>query len=227
VDKIKLPNDSMILKWSITLLIFMICLIPIQVLVYVLIPPPSTVIGFFELFNSSIIKGLLSLDLLYLINNTVLAVIYLSFAWHLFKSSPFLVISALLLGVIGVAAYYASNPAFEMMVLSNKYYLSSGVELERLLSVGEGMLAHYEGTSFIAYYFLNAISLILFSIAFNKSIDYPKRIAVFGFISAILMSIPSTFGLIGMIFSLLSLIPWIIFCLLITDAFIKQLKSMI
>lgn len=220
-------SESTILKWSIALLLLMIALIPVQVLVFALVPPPTTVIGFFELFHTSLFKGLLSLDLLYIVNNSILAVIYLSLAWHLYKTSPFLILTALLLGSIGVAAYYASNPAFEMMILSGKYYLSSGVELERLLSAGEAMLANYEGSAFISYYFLNAISLLLFSIAFYKSNEYPKKIAIFGFISAVLMSIPSGFGLIGMIFSLLSLIPWIVFCLLIAFAFRKRLKSMI
>ena len=49
----------------------MLALIVLQVLVFVLIPPPNSAEGFFELFVRSKFQGLLSLDFLYLINNAL------------------------------------------------------------------------------------------------------------------------------------------------------------
>ena len=46
-----------------------VLLIPIQILFFVVYPPPETTLGFFELFHKNWMVGLLSLDVLYYINN--------------------------------------------------------------------------------------------------------------------------------------------------------------
>ena len=43
----------------------MVLLIPIQMIVFIAAPPPTTVEGVFELYHHSIFLGLLSLDILY------------------------------------------------------------------------------------------------------------------------------------------------------------------
>lgn len=201
------------------LIFVMIGLIFLQVLVFTLSTPPETAEGFFELFNQNTFLGLLSLDFLYLINNALLIMIYFGISLYLLKYKPILALIALLVGAIGIAAYYASNPAFEFYFLSKRYEMASGLEKERLLANGELLLAGYIGTAFISYYILNAIALYIYGIAFLLSKDAPKKIGILGLISAVLMSVPSSFGTVGMVFALLSLIPWIVFCLLIAIHF--------
>jgi len=98
----------------------MLILIPIQIVIYVVAPPPDTVKGFFELYRQNPFLGLLSLDFLYLFNNMIIVIIYLALFVLLYREKPVTVLLALILGLIGIACYYPSNPAFEMLTLSNK-----------------------------------------------------------------------------------------------------------
>ncbi|MDY0294788.1 MAG: hypothetical protein RBQ71_03170 [Acholeplasmataceae bacterium] len=203
----------------------MIGIIFLQVIIYVLAPPPDTVIGMFELFEAKPFLGLLSLDLLYLLNNALLIMVYFSITLYLMSYKPLMALLALLVGAIGIASYYASNPAFEFLFLSQGFSLASALEKERLLANGELLLAGYIGTAFISYYILNAIALYIYSIALLLAKDVKKRVGVLGLISAVLMSIPSSFGTLGMVFALGSLIPWIIFCFMIAQMFHQKIKS--
>ncbi|HBN84402.1 MAG TPA: hypothetical protein DDZ89_11210, partial [Clostridiales bacterium] len=47
------------------LALIMLILIPLQIVIYVIAPPPDTVKGFFELYQQNPFFGLLSLDFLY------------------------------------------------------------------------------------------------------------------------------------------------------------------
>lgn len=74
-------------------------------------------------------------------------------------------------------------------------------------------MAGYTGTIFNVYYVLNAICLLLFSYALIKSPRFKKSLGLWmGFSSGILMIVAGT---IGMTFSLLSLIPWVVFIALL------------
>ena len=145
--------------------------------------------------------------------------VYFSLTLYLIKHKPLIALLALLIGAIGIASYYGSNPAFEFYFLSDRYIVASGLEKERLIANGELLLATYIGTSFISYYILNAISLYIYSIAFLLAKPAHKTIGIWGLISAVLMSVPSSFGVVGMVFALTSLIPWVVFCLLIAKQF--------
>ena len=199
----------------------MLILILIQIIVYVVAPPPDTVKGFFELYQRNPFLGLLSLDFLYLFNNIIIVVIYLTLSVILYQEKPSVVLLALILGLIGVACYYPSNPAFEMLTLSNQYFLAQPVKQNIYLAAGEALMAGYTGTTFDVYYVLSAISLLLFSYALIKSPKFKKSVGLWGLASGFFMTIPSSAGAIGMIFSLLSLIPWVAFIALLMINFKK------
>ena len=130
------------------------------------------------------------------------------------KRKPLLAIIAFIISAIGIACYYASNPIFEFYFISKTYATATPLEQQMWITVGEGLLVQYIGTAFISYYMFNAIGLFLYAIILLFMKEVPRRVAVFGFMSAIFMSVPSSFGTLGLIFALLSLIPWIIFCLM-------------
>lgn len=205
--------------WYLTLM--MIILIPIQIIVFIISPPPSTVKGLFELYHQNPFLGLLSLDFLYLFNNIILVIIYLAIFVLLFQERPVTVLLALILGLIGIACYYPSNPAFEILTLSNQYFLAQPEQQMIYLAAGEGLLAGYSGTSFDVYYVLSTICLLLFSYSLLKSSRFKKSVGLWGLTSGLFMIIPSSAGTIGMIFSLLSLIPWVVFIALMMIYFKK------
>ena len=80
-------------------------------------------------------------------------------------------------------------------------------------------MARYTGTTFDVYYILNAIVLLTISFVMFKSKIYIRATAWSGLVSGVLMSIPSTFGVIGLVFSLVFLIPWIVFSVLLVFSF--------
>jgi hypothetical protein len=189
----------------------MLILIVIQIIVFAIVPPPNTVKGFFELYHKNPFLGLLSLDFLYLFNNIIIVVIYVTLAVILYQEKPTTVLLALSLGLIGVACYYPSNPAFEMLTLSNQYFLAQPEQQNIYLAAGEALMAGYTGTAFDVYYVLSALSLLLFSYTIIKSPKFNKPVGLWGLASGFFMIIPSSAGAIGLIFSLLSLIPWVVF----------------
>ena len=56
----------------------MLVIMVVQMVVFIAWPPPPTVEGFFSLFRQNWFFGLLSMDLLYILNNTLLILIYLA-----------------------------------------------------------------------------------------------------------------------------------------------------
>ena len=151
-------------RWGAVAAIAVVAIIPVQIAIFALRPPPADVRGFFELFEQSPLLGLLSLDLLYLLNNALMISVYLGLAACLYKANQSAIITALAVGLVGLAAYYASSVAFEMMSLAKSFNGSSNPLLrQQLLAAGEGMLATYKGTAFDVYYILNAITLFIFS----------------------------------------------------------------
>ena len=205
-----------LLRATYVLSIAMIALIPLQILIFVISPPPESVVGFYELFKENWALGLLSLDFLYIINNAILILIYLTLFVKLFGERPAVMLIGIVVGLIGIACYFPSNPSFEMLTLSEKYFEASPESRSIFVAAGESPMAGYSGTTFDVYYVFNAITLLLFSYAILKSPQFSNSLGIWGLVSGVFMIIPSSAGLIGMIFSLLSLIPWVVFVVLLT-----------
>jgi hypothetical protein len=201
--------------------IVMLALIPIQITVFTIWPTPQTVPEWFQLFQDNKLLGLMHLDLLYIVNNVILTVMYLALYMSMRQQGEALMLISLLTCLLGVAAYFASNSAFEMLSLSSRYPHAIDSEGITLLAAGEMLITQWKGTAFDVYYVLNAISLILLAVVMRKSPIYGKGTALIGLLSGILMLIPSTAGALGMIFSLASLVPWYIFSVLAARKFLQ------
>ena len=169
---------------------------------YFIGPPPTTVLDFYSLFQKNSLIGLFNLDLLYLLTVLFMGYLYLAFFAALINTHKSIATIALALGLIGVAVYFVSNVSFEMMSLSNQYRLAETNEQKTiLLTTGKVMLTRYHGTAFGVYYILNGLSLVLFSVAIIRNEVFSKKTAYIGLVAGILMLVPSTIGMVGMIFS--------------------------
>ena len=182
-----------------------------QIGVFIAWPPPETVESFFKLFRENWLLGLLSLDLLYILNNAVIIPIYLALYVTLKREAESAMLIALVVGLVGIGAYFASSVAFEMLSLSQAAAAANDAQRSIFQAAGEAMLATYKGTAFDVYYVLNAFTLLVFSTVMLRSKIFSKATAYWGLAAGVLMIIPSTAGTIGLIFSLLSLIPWAVF----------------
>jgi len=205
--------------------IAMLIIIPVQIAVFIITPIPDSIENWFSLFHNNWLLGLIHQDMLYILNNIFVAVMYVAFYVALRPKNESLMTVALLLGLLGIAAYLASNKSFEMLNISNLYYAASTeVQKSMLLASGQALLSGWQGTAFLIYYVLNGITLLVISCVMLKSAVFSKTTAVIGLISGVLMMIPSTAGTIGLIFSLASLIPWYVFSIFTAKRFLRMSK---
>ncbi|MFA9378770.1 MAG: hypothetical protein ACERKZ_18800 [Lachnotalea sp.] len=216
------PKWKLLNRVTFSLSVLMLLIIPIQVIVYIIYPPPVTVLGFFQLYKDYPLLGLISMDLLLLFNNIFMIFIYLTLFVRLYDEWSSGAVMALTIGIVGIAIYFPSNPAFEMLTLSTKYFNAVGEQNMTYIAAGEALLAGYTGTAYNIYYVLNAVALLTFSFGIYKSHHFSKALGVWGLFAGILMLFPPTIGIVGMICSLFSLIPWIIFLIL----YLKQLATL-
>lgn len=227
-DSLMIPGKDWrgLLKAGGIMAFVVIGLIPIQMIVFILFPPPETAIEFINLYQENWFMGMLSLDLLYIINNTFLIIVYLGLFAALRKTDFSLIVIAITLGLIGITSYFASTVIFEMQIISDRYFLSDDTDSRnQILAAAETLLASYKGTAFVVYYMLNGATLLLISRIMLKDRTFSRATAIWGLISGLLMLIPSTFGTIGLIFSIASLIPWIVFSILFGSRLLKLSKE--
>ena len=209
-------------KYSLWLILFFVV---IQIFVYVFSPPPKDVIGFFNLYQKSPILGLLSLDLIMLLDWIIEIPIFLSLYILLRRKNESYMLLATVLAMIGIAIYFASGVAFEMLLLSNQYVQATNeIQKNILLSAGQSLLVRYQGTAFNVSYVLVAIAFLIDSIVMLKSEIFTKKTAYFGIAMGVLMLLPPTAGKIGFICSFLSLIPMIVWFILVAKKF-SQLSA--
>ena len=146
--------------------------IPIQVLVFIVWPPPleGTAVDWFALFQDNRLVGLLDLDLLLVADNVLLVPILLALYVLLRRDSESLMAMATAFGFLGIVFFIASNPAFEMLSLSHQYAAAT-TEAQRstFLAAGEAMLATWQGTAFQAAYLLGSFAGIMIGAVMLRS----------------------------------------------------------
>lgn len=197
----------------------MIVLIPVQTILFILFPHPTTIIEWFTLFKNTPAIGFIGFDVFYALSNILMVFLYISLFIIIRNKINNLTIIAVILSLISITIYFSSNRFIEMYTISGKYFEAT-TEMQRisLIAAGELLLSVYKGSSYFIYYVLSGVSLILLFTSFKRIDVFSKKTVRAGIISGFLMLVPATVGIIGMAMSLLSLIPWIVTCLfLISD----------
>ena len=202
--------------------LLMALFIPIQLTVFILWPPPATVTGWFALFQNSRIIGLLDMDLLLIVDQVFMILIFLALYIALRRASPSAMAVAVVLGVGGAITYFASTSAFEMLSLSGKY-AAAATDAERsvILAAGEVMLANWQGTAFNVSYVMAGVALLIIAIVMVRSKIFGKTAAYTAVILGVMALLPPTAGMVGMIFSLGSLLPLEIWAILVGLRFLR------
>ncbi len=192
------------------LLMFVLTLV--QSFIFITNPPPSTVIDYFTLFQKNKILGLLDLDLLLIVINVLLILIYLALYVALSRFNKSYTAIALTLGLVGTTLFFASREAtFGMLSLSNQYSAATtDVQRATFLAAGQALLTIYNGTAFDLSYILGGVVILLFSIVMLQSNIFSNATAYVGIVMGVLMLVPPTVGMIGLLLSLISLIPTLI-----------------
>ncbi|MBC8548306.1 MAG: hypothetical protein H8D23_01520 [Candidatus Brocadiales bacterium] len=205
---------------------FMVVMIPVQIAIFLLWPHPTNIVDWFALFNNNWIIGLISFDFLYMLSMIASVFLYIALFFALFEMKKALSLFGLIIGLIGLTIYFSSNTSLEMLALS-KQYLNAMTEQEKgiLIASGQTLNLIWKGTSYAVYYVLNGIALILFFLAMIKNTNFRKSTSYIGLTAGLLMTVPATAGVVGMTMSLLSLIPWSFFSILVIQDFNKMIKG--
>jgi len=195
--------------------LLVVVLYVIQIIVLVVSPPPSTVVGYFTLFHKNALLGLLDLDLLSIADYVLFVPMFLAIYIALRRISPSFMAIATALGLVGIATYFASNTAFEMLSLSSQYAAAT-TDAQRSLFVasGQAMLAIYQGTAFDVSYVLLAIAPLIISVVMLRSTTFGKVTAYVGIVANVLavgLFVPA----IGIFLSLISVVGFLIWYILI------------
>lgn len=185
--------------------LLMAVFIPIQTAVFIVSPPPTTVLGWFALFQQNRLLGLLDMDLLLIVDQVLMNLVLLALYILLRRASPSAMLVALAAGLLGIAAYFASCTAFNMLTLSDQY-AAAATDAERtaLMTVGQTMMSLWTGTAFDIGYVLEGTALLIVAVVMLRSGIFGKLTA---WVAIVLGVLSPTAGMLGMIFALASLIP--------------------
>lgn len=203
--------------------LLMALFIPVQVAVFIASPPPATVIGWFELYQRNPLLGLLDMDLLLLVDQVLMMLVFVAIYVALRESHQALMAISLALGFIGIACYFSSGAAFEMLTLSNQYAAAT-TEAEKTvaLAAGQVMVATWQGTAFDVGYVLEGTALLIFAVVMVRSRVFGRGTAYIALWLGVMSLIPPTAGAVGMLFALGSLVPLEIFDILVARRFLQM-----
>ncbi len=205
-----------------TATLIVVALVPIQIIVFIAWPPPgfesdvSTVISYFTLLQNNRFLGLIHLDLLLIVDYVLLVLMFLALYIVLRRTSQSFMAIATTLAIVGIAVYFPSNTAFSMLSLSDQYAAATtDAQRTMLLAAGQATLASLEGTAFyVSYVLMSAAGLIISAVMLRSNGIFSKLTAYVGILASVLglgLFVPT----IGLLLSLISLIPTVMWYILI------------
>jgi hypothetical protein len=196
-------------------------LIPIQAIVFILFPPPRTVAEYFTLFAHNPFLGLLDLDVLLTLDYLVMIPLYVALFASIVRIARGWATLALIAGLLSVILYLFSREAtFSMWLLSSQYAAAHTVaEQTALMGSGQTLLTLYNGGSFGISYLLGAASTLIYSAVMVRHQVFGRLPGIVGIVTGIMMLVPANVGPVGVVVALLSLIPTIVWLILLARAF--------
>jgi hypothetical protein len=195
-------------------------LIPLAAYFFIKYPPPGfdptteNTIGWFNLFADNWLAGLFNWDLVMAIDNILVIPVFIALYRILRKTNEAFITLALIIGFVGIASYFAVNPAFSMLSLSRQYSSASGIDKTTSVAAGQTMLALYQGTGFVSYMFLVSLAGAIIATVMLQTKIFSKVTAYSGILGNVLA--PLLFlPVVGLYIGFLSLIPLILWYILV------------
>lgn len=159
----------------------------IEVVFFIIYPQPSTISGWFELFHSSPILGLLDFWGLELFMYAMFIFVFLALYIALKRVNQWSMAVALTLALLGVAIFYATNNPFSMLTLSNKYAAATtDAQRSALLGAGEAVLANTNQRAvggFNIGLFMVSFAGLIISVVMLRSTAFSRATAYIGILA--------------------------------------------
>jgi len=152
--------------------------------------PITSAIDWFNLFQDNRLAGLTLLNFFDLVEYALLGLIFLALYDALRQTNRSAMVIATTAGLVGITVYFASNQAFAMLALSERYAAATtDVQRSMYLAAGEALLAInnpesiYQGTGIYISLFLVLFAGLIISVAMLQSDVFSKATAVTGLLA--------------------------------------------
>ncbi|MEN6429735.1 MAG: hypothetical protein ABFC80_02675 [Coriobacteriales bacterium] len=189
----------------------------LQIVLGIVWPPPdfaptaAIAESVLQMVNASPLRAFVTLDGLMVVDYLLLVVVYLALYAALRPRSPSLVTLGVGLALVAITLYFTANPSITMFALGAQYEVAP----DGIVPAAQAILAGFEGTAFIVHYVVMGIAGILVSTAMLGGIEFSRATAIAGILQGAMMLVPVTFGAIGLVFALGSLIPFMVWFMLV------------
>jgi len=152
--------------------------------------PLVTATDWFRMFQENWLVGLTLLNFFDLVEYALLGLIYLALYGALRQTNRSAMIIATTAGLVGITVYFASNQAFAMLALSERYAAAT-TDIQRFMfqAAGEALLAAnnpdsiYQGTGIYVSLFLVLLAGLITSVVMLRSDIFSKASAVVGILA--------------------------------------------
>lgn len=195
--------------------VFGVAIIPVQLVVFVVWGQPDTALGWFELFGSNRLGGLLAFEILFVVNAVFGIATTLALYVSLRQTNEAFMAIALALGFVEAVAFVVARPALEMLYLSSRYAAATTDAQESLfLAAAEVTLATFNGTAFHVGYNIFSIYFLIVPLVMLRGNTFGRATAYAGILAALLnwgLYVPG----IGLALSALSVLPLAIWNVLV------------
>jgi len=170
--------------WSAELLLFH----GMGLINYTINPETTDILEWYKLLQTQPIIGLILLNALDIVNYFLVALMYIACFLILFKDNKIFIIFAGMSLIIGLPLYLSGNQSFNLLSLSNQYFISDTINQKHNL-IAAGQLALNLNNPVIfgigifwSYIFLY-LSGLLISLSMLKNSDFGKPISILGVVS--------------------------------------------
>ncbi|MGB4441755.1 MAG: hypothetical protein WBJ62_05970 [Coriobacteriia bacterium] len=190
-----------------------------QIVAGVLWPPPdfapttAAATHILEMAQTAPLLTFVKLDGLMLIDYVLLAVVYVALYAALRRAQPSLMTLGTVFALMAITLYFAVNPAATALVLAGQYVVDGSAT--GVVAAMQAVLAGFQGTGFLVHYLVMGVAGILVGLAMLRSDVFSRGTAIAGILQGAMMLVPVTFGTVGLLFALGSLIPFIVWFVLV------------
>ena len=155
-----------------------------EVIFLVFFPQPSGIPGWFQLFQSNRLIGILDFWGLEIPMYAMFALVYLALCLVLSKANPAITAVALMFALLGIGIFFATNNPFLMLSLSDQYAAAAtDAQRSALLAAGEAVLANTNQRAaggFNMGLFLVSMAGLMVSIAMLRNSIFSRTTAILG-----------------------------------------------
>jgi hypothetical protein len=167
--------------------LFGVVMIPVQLVGFIAWGQPDTALGWFELFQSNKLAGLLAFEILFVVIAVFNIALTLALYVALRRVSESFMAIALVLNLLGAVAFIIARPALEMLYLSSQY-ANAATDAQRalFLAAGETMMATFHGTAFHVGINIFSVYFLIVPLVMLRSHIFGRVTAYVGIAAAIL-----------------------------------------